>query len=359
MARVNLQLVDEIKKLGAFDLQACYSCGNCSAMCPLCEGEISFPRKMIRYSLLGMESRILSSAEPWLCYYCGECSETCPREADPGGLMMALRRYTIRKYSLGRVADLFYSAFASGIAWIALSIIAVVLIVLFHDSGMNTAEVEWLSFISLDGIHDAGLIVAGFVALMFLFNIVIMTRALKKNLPGGRFTLKDLARNSAGALRETLMQERFNTCEANRKKRAAHMALFWGFMGMGLATVIVMGIDYSWWNVSRSIPFVLGSVFGFITLLGTAYFIYLRASKKIESARKSHISDWIFLLLIALTVLSGFVMVLFKYIGMPMAAYYSFAVHLVFVFDLLVSLPFTKFAHAIYRPVVLWLSGIK
>jgi ferredoxin len=359
MARVNPRLADEIKKLGAFDLQACYSCGNCSAMCPLCEGEISFPRKMIRYSLLGMENRILSSAEPWLCYYCGECSETCPREADPGGLMMALRRYTIRRYSLGRIADLFYSAFSSVIAWITLSVIAVVLIVLFHNPNMNMAETEWLSFISLDHIHDAGLIVTGFVALMLLFNIVVMTRALKRNLPGERFDLKNLARNSVGALREILMQERFNTCEPNRKKRAAHMALFWGFMGMGLATVIVMGIDYSWWNVSRFVPFILGSVFGFITLLGTAYFIYLRACKKIESARSSHISDWIFLLLIAMTVLSGFIMVLFKYAGMPMAAYYSFAVHLVFTFDLLVSLPFTKFAHAIYRPIVLWLSGVK
>ena len=50
---------------------------------------------------------------------------------------------------------------------------------------------------------------------------------------------------------------------------------------------------------------------------------------------------------------------MFKYINMPMAAYVSFAVHLVVVFDLLVSFPFTKFAHMVYRPLALWLSGLK
>jgi heterodisulfide reductase subunit C/quinone-modifying oxidoreductase subunit QmoC len=52
-------------------------------------------------------------------------------------------------------------------------------------------------------------------------------------------------------------------------------------------------------------------------------------------------------------------MVLFKFANLPQAAYTAFAVHLVFVFDLLVSLPFTKFAHAVYRPLALYLSGVR
>ena len=137
MERLDPRLVEEIKKLGAFDIEACYSCGHCSAMCPLSDGEVSFPRKMIRYSMLGMENKILSSAEPWLCYYCGECSDTCPREADPGSLMMALRRYAIRRYSIGRVADVFRSAFTSGLAWVFLTAISVLAILLFFDPEMN------------------------------------------------------------------------------------------------------------------------------------------------------------------------------------------------------------------------------
>ena len=52
-------------------------------------------------------------------------------------------------------------------------------------------------------------------------------------------------------------------------------------------------------------------------------------------------------------------MLAFRFLNMPMAAYWSFAVHLVFVFNLLMSVPFTKFAHVVYRPVALWLAGVK
>jgi hypothetical protein len=64
-------------------------------------------------------------------------------------------------------------------------------------------------------------------------------------------------------------------------------------------------------------------------------------------------------MLLALSVVSGYVMLAFRFLHMPMAAYGAFAVHLVFVFNLLMSVPFTKFAHVVYRPVALWLAGVK
>jgi hypothetical protein len=53
------------------------------------------------------------------------------------------------------------------------------------------------------------------------------------------------------------------------------------------------------------------------------------------------------------------VMIAFRLANMPAAAYISFAFHLVVVFNFLISLPFTKFAHVIYRPLALWLAGMK
>ena len=97
MEKVNDNVLAEIKKLGAFDLEACYSCGTCSAVCPLSKEAVSFPRRLLRYAQLGLEKRILAAPEPWLCYYCGECSETCPRQAEPAALMMALRRFATRE----------------------------------------------------------------------------------------------------------------------------------------------------------------------------------------------------------------------------------------------------------------------
>ena len=83
MARINPDFTTELKKYGVFDANACYNCGNCTAVCALSDEANSFPRKMVRYSVLGLEEDIEMSLDPWLCYYCGECTTTCPREADP------------------------------------------------------------------------------------------------------------------------------------------------------------------------------------------------------------------------------------------------------------------------------------
>lgn len=358
-ARIDPRLVDEIKKLGAFDLEACYSCGNCSAICPLSEGEVSFPRKMIRYSMLGLESRILSSAEPWLCYYCGECSDTCPREADPGSLMMALRRYTIRKYSIGRIADVFKSAVTSGLAWVFLTLVSTLSIILFYNPGMDLEEVDFLSFMTLETIHNAGLFIVGFITLAFLANTIIMARAIRRGSNGRGLSVSNLTNASAPVIREAVLQERFGKCEGDIWRRFAHIGISWGFMGMFLATLIIMGIDYEYLPLPRVLPFIIGSVSGAVTLAGAAYYIYLRITRKTAYGKYSHRSDWAFLVLLVLSVITGYVMVAFRLLNMPMAAYISFAIHLIVVFNFLVSLPFTKFAHVIYRPLALWLAGVK
>ena len=359
MDRVDPRIAEEMKKLGAFDLDACYSCGHCSALCPLCESDISFPRKMIRYSMLGLEDRILASPEPWMCYYCGECSETCPRQADPGSLMMATRRFVTRRFVLGRVADIFYSAFSSVITWIVLSALAVLWVVLSYDRGMNIEEVDFLSFIHLEHIHDTGIGLTAFVALAMLLNLSVMIRAVRRGFKAEKTGFRDMAKAAAFALGESATQQRFDLCARDRTKRLAHLAISWGFIGMAIATALIMGIDYKILDISRAIPFAFGTVFGALTVFGAAWFLVQRIRKNGESMKYSQMSDWMFLILILAAVLTGYVMVMFKYLDMPLAAYISFAVHLVAVFDLLVSFPFTKFAHMAYRPLALWLSGLK
>jgi heterodisulfide reductase subunit C len=105
---VNVNLIGDLQKFGAADINACFSCGNCTAICPLSENDATFPRRMIRYAQVGMKDALLSSKELWSCYHCGECSDSCPTEADPGEFMAAARRYAIASYDATGLARLMY-----------------------------------------------------------------------------------------------------------------------------------------------------------------------------------------------------------------------------------------------------------
>ncbi len=354
-ASVNPQFIDKVKKLGAFDINACFSCGNCTAICPLSDERFSFPRRMIRYALLGLEEKILSSPELWLCYYCGECSDTCPREADPGGLMMALRRYAIRKYSLGKIADLFYNNLSSALTWLILTLAAVVGIVIFHEPSPNLRQVAPLSFISLDFLHTAGLVLGAFIGFFAIIQIFIMASSITRGKARSGPLIKEFFRV---LFNEVFVQRNFTQCE-EKKRYVPHLALFWGFTILFLATILAFGTDFFGFPHSfRLIARLLGIVGGFALLYGAGFFTWKRLRATDTYVRYSHHSDWIFILLMLLAGFTGLLMDLFHLLKLPWPTYITFGVHLVIVFDLLVGAPFSKFAHAIYRPLALWLAGV-
>jgi heterodisulfide reductase subunit C len=359
MARVDPDLIGRVRKLGAFDVTACYSCGNCTATCPLSEGRQSFPRKMIRYALLGLEDKIAASPELWLCHYCGECSDTCPREADPGALMAALRRYAIGRTSLGRIAGLLYHRTAAWVLWALLTALAVggVLLVLNpHPDLMNAVP---LSFISLGTLHDFGIGSGIFLGLVLLVQMIQMARSLgvvRGEKVGPAFWLRGFFTT---LVRDVVLQERSRECEKNGRY-LAHLAVFWGFLGLLLATVLVFGVDFFGFpDFFRVVAKLLGLLFGAVLMYGSLYFLIKRLGAKDSYSKYSHESDWIFLGLLFLAGLTGFALDLFRWLNLPWPTYIAFAVHLVVVFDLLVTLPFTKFAHAFYRPFALWVADAR
>ena len=81
MSKINPAFASDIKKYGAYDLDACYNCGSCTAVCNITAEDANFPRMFIHHGLLGQKDEILGSRELWLCYACGDCTATCPRQA--------------------------------------------------------------------------------------------------------------------------------------------------------------------------------------------------------------------------------------------------------------------------------------
>lgn len=101
MAYVDPQFADEVERFGPNSALECFNCGTCAAICPLIYEH--FPRKMIRYAQIGARDRILENAqELWRCLHCGLCTQTCPRGANPGDLIMGLRRFVLSHWRKSR-----------------------------------------------------------------------------------------------------------------------------------------------------------------------------------------------------------------------------------------------------------------
>ena len=117
------------KKLSAYgkgNWNECFHCGNCSAICPLTEDGYLFPRKGIRAMQMGLKDQLAGYVDPWLCYYCGECTDTCPRDANPGEMMMTLRRWLTSVYDWTGLSGLLYRSFRAHMAFILLLFLGVI-----------------------------------------------------------------------------------------------------------------------------------------------------------------------------------------------------------------------------------------
>lgn len=338
-------LLDEIKKMGAFDVNACFSCGVCTATCPLSENGDEFPRKIIRYAMVGLENELLGSPQLWECYYCGECTKSCPRQADPGGFMMAARKYAITKYSLGKIGKVFYNKITASILYAMLS--AFSLIGIFLISGDPTTNM--IFGVPEGDIHLAGLILGAFVFIVALANILIMYRYISSTKRFSKNISVWLTSLISVIVKEVIAQERFSKC-SDRMRKYAHISLVWGFILLMIAT----SIDY----ITGSRP-LEGILFGFtggaMIIFGSGFFIYERLKRKEPYSTHSDFVDWAFIVLIFLAGCSGFALDFLT--GMTAVA--MMYVHLTVIFDLIITAPFTKFAHAIYRTLALWLKRVQ
>jgi hypothetical protein len=235
--------------------------------------------------------------------------------------------------------------------------VALVLVLLAREPHPDMARFDFQSFIPLGPIHWAGIVLIAFIAGVAAVQVWILYRNLRgtANIVAA-IRAKNSGRSAWQALKEAVLQSRFGECADDRLRRLAHLGVSWGFMGMLLATMIIGAVDFGWLPWPRWVSLAVGSVSGVACTLGLGYYLYLRLAKKTAVGKYSHRSDWAFLLLLALSVLSGFAIVGFRFLGLPAAAYATSALHLVVVFDLLVTFPFSKFAHVVYRPVALWLA---
>jgi ferredoxin len=380
--RVDPNLLSELKEYGDINVEACFNCGNCTAICPLSTEDGSFPRRMIRYAQVGMRDQLLGSKELWMCYYCGDCSETCPRQAEPGEFMAATRRYAIASYDrLGLAKMLNTSPVLSSIFLVVLAVLIGLFMYTQHGP-MTTDSLLLFEFIPDKLIHNLGLALMVFVGLVGLLGVANMvSRTARANGLTKENILGDnsLRFNWVGALWnalavESLGQKRYREdCEAVEEgppwylqKWFIHASVMWGFLGLLAATSLdyalaLLGVKETGTWVPIWYPVrLLGTVAGLLLVYGTSAAIVKRLLKTDRAFAFSSISDWAFLILMWLSGVSGFVLEFALYLPRaPLWGYWVFLIHVAVAVEMLLLIPFTKFAHAIYRIVALFMYSLK
>ena len=83
---------------GAEFFKRCFSCGTCTASCPVSEIDENFnPRLFIHQALLGMRKELLSSPLLWYCTQCYTCYARCPQDVRFTDVMAVLRDMAIEQ----------------------------------------------------------------------------------------------------------------------------------------------------------------------------------------------------------------------------------------------------------------------
>jgi len=83
---------------GGENIKVCFSCGICTAGCPVSEIDPNYnPRRIVRMVLLGMRDEVLSSDFIWLCTLCYTCYARCPQNVKFTEVMGALRNMAVRE----------------------------------------------------------------------------------------------------------------------------------------------------------------------------------------------------------------------------------------------------------------------
>ncbi|MDD2243631.1 MAG: 4Fe-4S dicluster domain-containing protein [Dysgonamonadaceae bacterium] len=345
--KINPAFSKELKKYGTVNMNACYNCGTCTAICSLSTNDESFPREMVRNSVLGLEDEIKSSLKPWECYYCGECTTNCPQEANPGELMMSLRRWLTAKYDWTGLSGLLYKSLPLTILAMAIVFVAVLF---FADSVSYNLE-QMLHFGHYFEIIAIGIM----MVVIFLPNLLTMWyfTIVKTNtkVPFKYYftALKDLFVNM-------FTQKRSKDCdEKNNFRWLEHLVLVLSYLSLLFTTVFL-----NWFATNNVFVIIFGYVVSLLIFMVTIHFVSDRVKKNKSLNKFSQPSDWFFVIWLLLMGITAFLVRLFIDIDLLESNKWMYIIHLTVLAQwAIIIVPFGKWTHFLYRSFGMYFAKLK
>ncbi|TET33172.1 MAG: hypothetical protein E3J72_17740 [Planctomycetota bacterium] len=362
------KFINRIIKSGGGNIKKCFQCATCSVVCELSPDRRPFPRKEMIWAQWGLQDRLLADPDVWLCHQCNDCSTHCPRGAKPSEVLAALRRESIIHHSVPRFLGKWMNDPRYVPLMLLIPTVLLGLALLLKDPiesvlGFSKQTGERIVF-SYSSMFPHWLLISFFLFFSLLVLLAIIAgvmrfwRAMKAADARSGMTgpAKGLRASIIAALKNIITHDKFATCSTERPRFLSHFLVFYGFIALFVVSIWAMTAKYnpliyssfaypfSFWSPWR----ILANVAGIAVVIGCLLMIIERLNENKKAGAGSYF-DWAFIGILLCVVLSGFVTEILHYGRVEPHRHIVYFVHLVFVFALLIYLPYSKFAHMIYR----------
>ena len=373
----DLDFIRSLKEAGGDTLKKCYQCATCSVMCPLSKEGKPFPRKEMILAQWGMKEQLVTDPDVFLCHQCGDCTTNCPRGAKPGDVLSAIRAMAYTFY--GWPAPLAKLASSAKGLPMLIGIPVVVIFIMWLLSGaMHIPTSE--EFASHGYQRFFGHWDFYWYAKNIFFIVLIMVPSLGLGLfsafKGVTTMWKKMSANAGldtefrpsvvqftrdfvwPSLVEIVKHDRFKECGENSDRVRGHQPLMLAFIGLFIVTCWsllkndVLGLAFPSLHgpLPLSDPFkILANVSAIALLFGIFVLWGNRKKAEREQSTQATFYDWFLIWEIAAVGITGVGAELFRWAGMPAVGYLVYFLHLTSIMMLFLYLPYTKFAHLIYR----------
>jgi quinone-modifying oxidoreductase subunit QmoC len=389
--RPDREFIDRIVRSGGENLKHCYQCATCSVVCTLAPANRPFPRKEMIWTQWGLKDRLFVDPDVWLCHQCNDCSTRCPRAARPADVLAAVRRQCVEHYAAPRFLARWATRYQQIPLLLLIPAVLLGLALLVRDPLRKGPLGGVLHYLDHEGFYAAlfphWLLIGffttfwGLAMLGAVVGVVRFWHGMKAaDLAAGRYNaVLGVWPSFVRTLGSIFRHDKFAKCESAAARRLAHLGGFYGFAALFLVSVWAVIALYvinpliAGTGQHLAYPFgffnpwkILANVGALALIIGCVLAIRKRA-RGVEESGASTSSDWLFVGLLLGVGVTGLLTEILRFAAAPEAqaaglpglsgvgytAYAVYFVHLVLVFDLLVCLPYSKFAHVLYRTVAL------
>jgi quinone-modifying oxidoreductase subunit QmoC len=382
----DLEFIQELKTAGGDTLKKCFQCATCSVACPLSADKKPFPRKEMIWASWGLKDKLITDPDVYLCHQCGDCTDKCPRGAKPGETLGAIRAYAYQQFAWPKgLAKLATSAKNLPIL-IGLPALVILIMWVFSSfigvSGLHIPTVDqfkvhgyqhffgsWNFYWYGKNISFIVVITGGAALIALISSWMGVTRMWKAMVADAGFNAsyrpslwQFVSLFLWPSIWETLQHKRFKECKTNNDRVSGHLPLVLAFLGLFLATCWslikndVLGLIWPslhgplwFWD-----PIKLIANISAIALLYGIWILWKNRRKMEAEGRASNtFYDWFLIWEIVAVGLTGLLAELLRWGGQPVLGYLVYYLHLISVTMLFLYMPYTKFAHIVYRTVAM------